>query len=82
VGPPAFVWVIVVSMSILFLSFGVIHLVHMVKQWRSTGDDPVSSQTHRRVEYVYTLTSMLAKALLVLSLGSGLLARSIEIESS
>ena len=72
-GPPSFVWAIIGSMTALYLSFGVIHLVHMRKQWNTT--EPVPVEFHRRIERAYTIASVTAKILLVTLLASGLFAR-------
>jgi uncharacterized membrane protein YidH (DUF202 family) len=72
-GPPSFVWAIIGGMTALYMSFGVIHLVHMRKQWNSK--DPVPPDFHRRIERAYTIASVTAKILLVVLLASGLFAR-------
>ena len=72
-GPPSYVWAIVVSMVLLFMSFGFIHLRHMYAQW--TTPDTTSRAFHRRIEASYTVTSMISKILLVVLLASGLYAR-------
>jgi hypothetical protein len=73
-GPPSFVWAIIGGMTALYLSFGVIHLVHMRRQWNS-GEQQVPVEFHRRIERAYTIASVSAKTLLVTLLASGLFAR-------
>ena len=72
-GPPSFVWAIICGMTMLYLSFGVIHLVHMRKQWNSV--EPVPPEFHRRIDRAYTIASVASKILLVVLLASGLFAR-------
>ena len=72
-GPPAFVWAIVIGMMILYMSFGVIHLIHMHRQWDNT--EIVPPEFHQRMEKLYTIASMVSKILLVTLLASGLFAR-------
>jgi sulfite exporter TauE/SafE len=69
-GPPSFVWAIIIGMLILYMSFGVIHAVHMRKQWASI--EPVDSAFHRRIDNAYTIVSMVSKTLLVVLVASGL----------
>lgn len=73
-GPPSFVWAIVIGMAVLYLSFGVIHLVHMRKQW-STTDSSSNVTFNRRIEKSYTIASVISKILLVVLVASGLFAR-------
>jgi hypothetical protein len=73
-GIPGFVWGIIVSMTILYMVFGLIHLVHMKRQWTST--DGVSEVFHLRIEKFYTVASMVSKILLVVLIASGLFIRS------
>lgn len=77
-GPPWWVWAIVVAMAALYLSFGVIHLVHMGKQGMFGGSDRGlgSAAFNERTDYAYTVCSMVSKTLLVTLLASGLWARS------
>jgi hypothetical protein len=72
-GIPGYVWAIIVSMTILYMVFGLIHLVHMRRQWTSTEEVPPAF--HLRIEKFYTLASMSSKVLLVVLLASGLFAR-------
>ena len=76
-GPPWWVFCIVITMFLLYSSFGFIHLLHMRNQWKNT--DPATSKDdvvfNRRVEGAYTSTSMVSKILLVVLLASGLFAR-------
>jgi hypothetical protein len=72
-GPPPFVWAIIIGMMILYMSFGVIHFIHMYRQWNST--ETVPPEFHQRIEKLYTLASMISKILLVVLLSSGLFAR-------
>ena len=72
-GPPSYVWAIVVSMFLLFMSFGFIHLRHLYVQW--TSSDTTPRAFHRRIEASYTVASMVSKILLVVLLASGLFAR-------
>jgi hypothetical protein len=72
-GPPSFVWAIIGGMTAMYLSFGVIHLVHMRRQWNSV--EPVPVEFHRRIERSYTIASVAAKIGLVTLLASGLFAR-------
>lgn len=73
-GPPSWVWGIVIGMTLLFTSFGFIHLVHMRKQWSGKG---ASESFNKNIESAYTITSMISKTLLVFLLASGLFARSV-----
>ena len=73
-GPPWWVTCIVVFMFLLYSSFGIIHFIHMRKQWNSSKND---IHFNRRIENAYTVTSMVTKILLVVFLSSGLFARSI-----
>jgi hypothetical protein len=73
-GPPSFVWAIVLGMMVLYMSFGVIHGVHMCKQWTAS-PDPVAPEFHLRIEKAYTIASMVSKIVLVLLIASGLFAR-------
>ena len=72
-GPPPFVWAIVIGMMILYMSFGVIHLKHMHRQWDNTEIVPL--EFHQRTEKLYTIASMVSKILLVTLLASGLFVR-------
>jgi len=71
-GPPSFVWAIVIGMTTLYMSFAVIHLVHMRRQWaQGTPDVPFNN----RIEQSYTIASVISKTLLVVLVASGLFAR-------
>jgi hypothetical protein len=70
-GPPTWVWVIVISLTLLFCVFGLIHLIHMRKQWTTGASVPF----HRRIEASYTVSSAVSKTLLVSMLAYGLFAR-------
>jgi uncharacterized membrane protein len=72
-GPPWWVFAIVWCMFLLYSAFGIIHLVHMRKQWKDTTRNDVVF--NRRIEGAYTTTSMVSKILLVVFLASGLFAR-------
>jgi hypothetical protein len=76
-GPPWWVFGIVISMFLLYSSFGFIHLFHMNKQW----NDTVETNIHynRKIEGAYTITSMIAKITLVVFLASGLFAREASV---
>lgn len=71
-GPPWWVFCIVISMFLLYSSFGFIHFLHMKNQWKSQDKDIVYN---RKIEGAYTTTSMITKILLVIFLASGLFAR-------
>jgi hypothetical protein len=71
-GPPKWVQGVVWSMLGLFTSFGIIHLVHMVRQWSAQGS---TVRFNRKVDAAYTVTSTVAKSTLVIMLASGLFAR-------
>ena len=71
-GIPWYVWGIIISMTILYMVFGLIHLVHMRRQW---ADANVPEAFHLRIEKLYTIASMVSKVLLVVFLASGLFAR-------
>lgn len=73
-GPPWFVWAILVSMLVLFSSFGVIHLAHMRHQWRAPCN-AVDLEVNRRADTAYTTASMVSKTLLVVLTAAGLYAR-------
>ena len=76
-GPPPWVWAIVISLTLLFMSFGSIHLIHMRKQWQA-GTSSVTPAFHQWIEVSYTVSSVVAKTLLVTLLASGLFARTQE----
>ena len=65
---PGFIWCIVVILTLLYMSFGVVHLVHVVK-----GKE--SMKTNINMEITYTSASVFAKSALVLLLLGGLVAR-------
>jgi hypothetical protein len=71
-GPPPWVWAIVITLTILFCVFGLIHLVHMWRRWRKQG---VLSSFHRKIETSYTIASVVSKTLLVSMVAYGLFAR-------
>jgi hypothetical protein len=71
-GPPSWVYGIVWSMFFLFMSFGIIHLIHMIKQWNGSS----SPSFNRSIDGTYTIASAVAKITLVVFLASGLYARS------
>ena len=66
---PGFVWAILICMTLLFCSFGMIHLVHM-----HHGKE--NEQFNRKMEVVYSIDSLVSKTLLVLLLFFGLVTRS------
>jgi hypothetical protein len=65
---PGFVYAIISSMCIMYMSFGVIHAYHLYK-----GKDV--TRINRNVEMAYTIDSMISKTLLVGLLFGGLIAR-------
>ena len=65
---PGFVWAIVVGLLVLYISFGIIHLVHLYVGKTDT-------ETNCRLEMAYSIDSMVSKSLLVLLLLGGLIAR-------
>lgn len=77
--PPGFVYGIVWSMFGLFMSFGVIHLVHMSKQW---SHNKPTERFNRRIDGAYTVASAGAKITLVVLLASGLFARTQIVDES
>lgn len=68
VDVPGFVYAIVISMCIMYMSFGGIHAYHLYK-----GDKDVGM--NRFIEKAYTVDSMISKTLLVGLLFGGLVAR-------
>ena len=71
-GPPTWVHGVVWSMLFLFTSFGIIHLVHMLRQWSTRGGNV---QFNQRIDTAYTIMSTVAKGTLVVMLAGGLFAR-------
>jgi hypothetical protein len=66
-GPPSFVYVIVIGMFLLYGSFGGVQLVRNVVRTGTT------AAYHRQTEAAYSVTSMVAKTLLVGSVLSGVI---------
>ena len=66
---PNFVYAIVISMFIMFVSFGVIHIIHLIRKEKN-----ISIEANRRFEMAYTIDSMISKTLLVSLLFGGLTA--------
>lgn len=64
-GPPSWVWILVIGIVVMYLSFGLIQLWQLFK-----------SPNYKNVERRYTQLSMLAKSFLVLVVFSGLVAQS------
>ena len=69
---PGFVYGIVWSMFAMYMSFGLIHVVHLYKKLSQSSTET----SNQRFELAYTVDSMVSKTLLVLLLFGGIVARS------
>lgn len=67
--PPKFVYAIVFCMCLLFISFGIVHIVHLHKKRRG-----LSERQNAHFEMAYTIDSMVSKSLLIGLLFGGLAA--------
>jgi len=63
---PSFVYAIVIGMFMMYMSFGIIHLIHLYQRTAS------NSINHVAYEGAYTIDSLISKTLLVILLFSGL----------